>query len=183
MPVGWVITVVTLSAAVVILAVILLGVLRQVTPVLERAAAILVPDDQVTVPGSLRIGPAVGSRLPLLPLPGGGDIRDRLPSHHAVLLFLTPGCGPCGVLAKDMNQADFGSLDSQLVIITTPDGPQELGIPAGVPILTEQDREISDTLSVTATPFAIAVDHDRIIRAARVPHTMKEITDLASVIA
>jgi hypothetical protein len=74
-------------------------------------------------------------------------------------------------------------LADQLVIITSPGGQRELGIPVGVPVPAEQGGEISGPLSAAGTPLAIAAGQDGVIRAVRVPHTMKEITDLASIVA
>jgi hypothetical protein len=179
MPVGWAITVVALCVAVVILAVVLLGLLRQVIPVLERAAGNAVPD-------ALIMGPPVGSRLPHLPSirADGKIVGEQLQGDRpAVLLFLTPGCGPCRLLAEEMNRVDLGGLTGNLLIITSPGGPQELGIPPGLAVLTELDRELSDPLSVNGTPFAIAVGPGGIITDKRVPNTMKQVVDLVSTIA
>ncbi len=179
MPIGWAITVVVLCVAVVALAIIVLGLLRQVTPVLERAAAGAAGSD-------LRmLGPAVGSLLPHFAARGDdGEVTDeQLRGRPAVLLFLTVGCSPCKSLAEEMSRARLGDLASKLVIITGPDGPQELGIPPGLRILTELDKEVSGPLSVAGTPFAIAVDPDGIVRAAIVPNTMGQVDDLAADLA
>ena len=178
MPIGWVIMMIVLWIAFVVLAIVVLGILRQVIPVLEQVAVISAPETVV-------LGPPIGTRLQSLPLPEAeaGAIEERLRDCDAVLLFLTPGCGPCQLLADEMNQMDITGLVHHLIIVTTPDGPRELGIPTRLSILTEKDREISDPLSVAATPFAIAVSQDGVIRAVRTPHTVEQVTGLTSVIA
>lgn len=176
MPIGWEITVVILCMAVVALAIVVLGLMRQVTPALERAVA--------TAGGSasLGMGPAVGSPLPHFAAAGadgmvtGAQLRGR----SVVLLFLSRGCGPCEILAQEMSSAGLGHLARQLVIVTGPGDPQALRIPAGLSILTEQDRQVSDALSVSGTPFAIAVDPDGIVKAASVPNTVGQLEDVAA---
>jgi hypothetical protein len=179
MPIDWEITVVILCVAVAALSIIVLGLLRQVTPVLERAAA--------TAGGQspLIIGPTTGNPLPDFTAAGADGLMTgtQLRGSPAVLLFLTQGCGPCQDLAHQMRNADLGPLADQLVIITGPDDAQALGIPAHLMVLTERDRQVSDALSVNGTPFAIAVDPDGIVKAARVPNTIAQLEDLAGVLA
>lgn len=177
MPAAWAITVVVLCVAVVALAVVMLGLVRQITPVLERAA------EGAAAPDHHRMfGPAIGTTLPYFTAQGdGGEVTaEQLRGHPVVLLFLTKGCGPCKDLAEEMSRVGLDGLASNLVIVTSPGGPQELGIPAGLRILTEQDKEVSGPLSVVGTPFAIAVDPEGIVRAATVPNTMGQLQELAA---
>ena len=174
MPIGWAVVVVVLCIAVVVLAVIVLGLFRQVTPVLEQAAvgrAGPSPESQ---------GPPVGHRLPDFTTggPGGAITAEQLLGRPSVLLFLSVGCGPCEQLAAQLRNADPGDLIDNLVVVTGPDGPRELRLPAGLRTLTEQDREISDPLSVIGTPFAIALDQEGIVTAARVTNTLEQISGM-----
>jgi hypothetical protein len=172
MPIGWAITVVVLCVAVVVLAVILLGLIRQVTPVLEQAAAVI-----RTTPAIESQGPPVGHRIPEFTAsgPDGVITAEQLRGRPSVLLFLSVGCGPCEQLAAQLRDADPGDLTGQLVVVTGPDGPRELKLPAGLRILTEQSREISNPLSVIATPFAIALDPEGVVTAARVTNTLEQL--------
>lgn len=175
MPIGWAIVVIALWVVVVALAIVLLGILRQAIPVLERATAML----STAGSDSIVLGPGVGTQLPLALLSeiGAGAIDHG----RSVLLFMTPGCGPCKSLAEEMNGADLTGMAAQLLIVTSPDGRAELGIPVDVPIVPEREREISEPFSVSATPFAIAVDRDGIVQAARVPQTLADVMNLALV--
>lgn len=178
MPVGWAIVVVILCVAVVALSIVVLGLLRQITPVLERAAG----------PGGMdipRMGPAKGSTLPSFSVAGAdGPVTDQaLRGRAAVLLFLGAGCGPCHDLAEQMRSTDISRLAGQLIIVTSPEGASTLGIPAEVRVLAEPSREVSDPLSVIATPYAVAVDPDGIVRETQIPNTMEQLTGLAAVLA
>jgi hypothetical protein len=174
MPVGWAITVVILCVAVVALAVVLLGLLRQITPVLEQLAA--------TGSTVRTMGPDVGSPLPHFAVrsPGGEVTDEKLRGRTATLLFLSAGCGPCKTLAQEMRSADLNGLTDQLVIITGPDGLAELAIPEGLRVLIEADREVSGPLSVMATPFAVSVDQYGIVKATLVPNTVNDLTSVVT---
>jgi hypothetical protein len=152
-----------------------LGLLKQVTPVLERAAE----GNGLSGPYSHN-GPAVGSALPHFAAPGpSGEITaEQLRGQPVVLLFLTVGCGPCQELAQEMSRAPLGDLSGTLIIVTTPDAPQALGIPEGLRIVTEPDKEVSRPLSVVGTPFAIAVDREGIVRSAVVLNTVDQMETL-----
>jgi hypothetical protein len=175
MPIGWAVTVVVLCVAVVVLAVIMLGLFRQVTPVLEEAAAAI-----RAVPAIGSQGPPVGHRVPDFAAsgPGGMITAGQLRGGPSVLLFLSVGCGPCEQLAAQLRDAAPGDLTGQLVVVTGPDGPQALGLPAGLRILTEQNREISGPLSVIGTPFAIALDPDGVVTATRVTNTLEQLSGM-----
>jgi hypothetical protein len=176
MPVGWAIAVVILAVAVVVLGIIVLGLLRQITPLLERAAVAL-PDIR---PGSQ--GPKIGEPVPHFSARGpDGEVTDALlRGQPATLLFLSVGCAPCQALAEEMSQSDLDGLGRQLIVVTTADGPRELGIPERVRVLAEQDRAVSRALSVLGTPFAVAVAPDGIVTAASVPNTLQQLTDLTA---
>lgn len=177
MPVGWAIVVVVLAVAVAVLAVIVLGLLRQVTPVLERAATATQAGMEVTSQG-----PVIGEPLPRFSAGGpNGEVTDeQLRGQPALLLFLSVGCGPCEMLTEDMRKAGLNGLDKQLIVVTSPGGQRELDLPADVRVLTEQNRSVSEALSVIGTPFAIAVDPEGIVKGVSVPNTVRQLGDLAA---
>src|SRR5215831_11821228 len=167
MQLGWEILVVTQWLAIVILAAIVLGVLRQITPVLERAVAIRAAASD---PLGLGQGPRIGDRLPhfMAQGPEGTVLSEgQLDGRASVLLFLSPGCGPCTDLLQEIGQADLGRLSDELVIVTT--GSQDqgaLGTATGPLVLTEPDGEVSAAFKVKARPFAVAVDKTGIVRGS-----------------
>jgi methylamine dehydrogenase accessory protein MauD len=163
------------------LAVVVLGILRQITPVLERAAA------QMAALGPGHEGPPVGEQVPEFAArdTDGQLVSDQeLRGRPFVLLFLSAGCGPCERLAAEIRRADLGALASQLIIIvTSPDAPRVLGIPAGLRIVTESSNEITNPLDIQGLPFAVAVDPGGTVQAAEVPSTVKHLDRLAAVLA
>jgi methylamine dehydrogenase accessory protein MauD len=180
MPAGWAIAIVVLWVAVAGLAVVILGILRQITPVLERAAA------QHGAMGPGNQGPPVGDPVPHFSARDtAGELVDEqsLRGQPALLLFLSVGCGPCEQLAAEIRRADLGVLARQLIIVTRPDGPRVLGIPEGLRVVTETSDEMTGPLAVIALPFAIAVDASGIVKGARVPNTVEHLDRMAAVLA
>ncbi|HEY2576030.1 MAG TPA: hypothetical protein VGI74_06955 [Streptosporangiaceae bacterium] len=175
MPIGWAVTVVVLCVAVVVLAIVVLGLLRQVTPVLEQAATAI-----RAAPGLESQGPPVGHRIPDFTVSGTGGVitAEQLRGRPSVLLFLSVGCGPCEDLAAELHSSDPGDLTGRLVVVTEPDGPDKLRLPAGLRILIEQNREVSDPLSVIGTPFGIALDSAGIVTATGIPNTLEQLSGL-----
>ncbi len=179
MPTGWAVAIVVLWVAVIALAVVILGILRQITPVLERASAHsggLGPGQQ---------GPPVGDPLPRFSARDtAGDVVDEqsLRGQPSLLLFLSTGCGPCEQLAAEIRRSDLGELARQLIIITRPDGPRVLGIPEGLRVVTEESDEVTGPLAVIGLPFAVAVDAGGIVKGAQVPNTVAHLDHLAGLI-
>jgi hypothetical protein len=172
MPLAWAIVVIALWLAVICLAVVVLGVLRQVTAHLQSAPR----------RPQVRMGPKPGT-----PVPGftGHDTGGmpftgaQLRGQPSVLLFLSSGCGPCQKLAGEMRGAGPGELPGGLTVVTDPGGAEALQLPAGLRVVVDPARDIADVLEVPGRPFAIAVAGDGTIRATRVPNTLAELSMLA----
>jgi len=82
------------------MAVILLGVPRQIRPLLERAAA--QPADHAP----LISGPPVGEQVPHFSARDtDGELVDDRSGRAALLLFLSVGCEPCAQLAAQLRAA------------------------------------------------------------------------------
>lgn len=178
MPTGWIIVVVTLWLAVMVLSVLVIGLMRQVTAALEQATAVARPEK----PESLVLGPRVGSALaPFMATDSSGEAIDEqwLRGEAALLVFLHSGCVPCQQIAKEMGQADLDAMPGRLIIVTDPDGPQALGLPPALRTLTESDRQVSDALMIKATPYAVAVDPEGVVRGAGVVPSMERLAALA----
>lgn len=179
MSMGWAVVIVVLCVAVVALSVVVIGLLRQVAPVLERAAS--------APPGPAEnLGPKVGDPVPeftAVDTAGTPVTAEALRGEPALLLFLSVGCGPCEELASELRETgDLDGLTRQLIVVTKPEGPQELGIPAGLRVVAESDdEEITGPLNIFGWPYAVALTPDGVVRAARVPNTVQDLNNLAAI--
>jgi hypothetical protein len=176
MPVGWAIVVVVQWVAIIVLAAVVLGVLRQVTPHLERAGG--------PPPNRARNqGPAVGSTLPPFTCrENSGEIftAPQLLGQPAVLLFLSATCAPCMSLADEMATADMGELASSLIVVTDPDDRGRLRLPERVRVLAMPHTEVEEVFSVRGRPFALAVGGDGVVKAKRGLNTVAQLADLTT---
>jgi hypothetical protein len=173
MPIGWEITVVVLCVAVVALAIVILGLLRQINPVLERAAQGGMP---------MSNGPDAGEPMPHFAAtgPDGAVTSEDLTGRPSVLVFLSVGCGPCEALATEMSESNPAILSPELLVITSEEGRAALSLPAGVRVWTESDRAVSDALKVSGTPLAIAIGPDGIVKRSTVANTVAQLTELTT---
>jgi methylamine dehydrogenase accessory protein MauD len=185
MPIGWAIAILTLWLAVAIMIVIMLGVLRQVTSVLERVSP--AHPHHGALPGE---GPALGEPVPHFASvdTAGMPVDDQgLRGRPALLLFVHKGCAPCEDLVREMRRSDLSRLADQLVIVTDAPGARDLGIPAGLRTVAEAASDltaghISGPLTITGWPFAVALDPAGLVRATGVPNTVARLEDLAGVL-
>lgn len=176
MPIGWAIVVVVQWLAIAALAVVVLGVLRQVAPHLQRAAAPAPPHDYRNQ------GPTVGARLPAFAArdAGGGIVDGGAPAGRpGVLLFLSASCRPCLRLARLLSAPDVpAALTGSLTVVCDPEGAEMLAFPAWLPVLTMSDAEGREVLGVHGRPFAVAVGADGTVTGKRMVNTIAHLTDL-----
>lgn len=183
MPLGWQIAIVVLWVALIAMAVIMLGVLRQVTAALEQAQAGGHDHLHPAPPGQ---GPAVGEQVPQFAsvdttgLPVDGELLRGQP---VLLVFMHLGCAPCEDLAREMSRSDMTRLAGQLIVVTDPGGARELPIPAGIRVVAETEEEITGPLQITGWPFAVVIDPAGLVQATSVPNTVAQLNDLAAVLA
>lgn len=180
MPIAWAIVVIALWVAVVFLAIVVLGVIRQLTPHLDRIAS-----GQALAAGSPQQGPPIDGPLPEFT----GRDRDgntvtaadlRGGGGPSLLVFLHSSCGPCRVLAGELATADLGTLADGLTVVTDPRGVEELALLACLRVVLQSGDEISDALEIRATPYAIALDERGTVRAKRAVNTVAQLNALAA---
>lgn len=183
MPLGWQIAVVVLWLALIAMAVVVLGVLRQVTTALEQAQS----GGHGHHPAPPGQGPPLGEQVPHFAAvdTAGLPVDDELVrGHPALLLFMHLGCAPCEELAREMGRSDMSRLAGQLIVVTDPGGARDLPIPAGIRVVAETGEEqITGPLQITGWPFAVVIDPAGLVQATSVPNTVAQLEDLAAVLA
>lgn len=187
MPTAWIIVVVVLWLAVIALAVTVIGLLRQVSAALERAAR-SEHDHRHGAAPSQRAGaqgPVVGSPVAHF-VAHGGDAevtRQDLLGQPLVLLFLSAGCTPCQVLAEQLRAQENKVRVARVVVVAEPRAAEALGLPDGLTVVVEADHEVSMALNVWGTPFAIALGADGVVRASYPLNTLTQLDEMAAAAA
>ena len=177
MPTGWAIVIVVQWLAIAALTVVVLGVLRQMASLLERAAA--GPVMRIQPPAA-----EVGTRLPTFASVGDGGVTEPatlLAGRPAVMLFLSAGCAPCLSLAAEIAGSDLpGELGRSLIAVVAPGSESVVRLPAGVRVVTVQDAECAGVLGIPGRPFAMTVNADGVITAKQPVNTLAQLTDMAT---
>jgi hypothetical protein len=174
MSTSWGALVVSLWVVVILLAVIVLGMIRRVAPLLaEGTAPHASLEPQGLTPGSEvpsfqardRVGHIVG--------------RDDLIPNGGLFLFVAPGCPPCDSLLSQL----ANSVEPVAVpLYLTLDQPSDLEGWVDTPlrrILYEIDRSMTRAFQNTATPHAFAVNREGRVVEKGVVNTTGDLHDLA----
>jgi hypothetical protein len=177
MPLGWTILIVALWLVVVALATTVIGLLRQLIPLVQQAGS-----GPAAGRATLFGGPPAGSRIPhfTAQTPDGYPADERhLLGSPTVIVFLSGSCGPCQQLAQQISNADLNGLLEQLVVVTDPSGHDDLALPDGLRLLIEPDRQVTRAFAVHGFPFAVAMDSAGTVRETLPVSTADQLASLA----
>jgi thiol-disulfide isomerase/thioredoxin len=175
-PLAWIILVVLLWVTVVGLIVLVLGVS-------QRLAAVEAAGPGGPPLAELAGGPAVGTSLGLLP--AYQAVRNAVAEAPAVLLFLSPTCGPCRQIAREMDAAERPAGGPARIVVVTDEREPEAFQARGVvdTVVSDPETALQTALSIRATPFGIAVDGEGVVRRTAVMTKLDDVAELGSVAA
>jgi hypothetical protein len=155
---------------------LVLGGLRRIGNVLERAEARL-PAEEPT------FGKAIGSAVDPFHLvdESGADVPwDEFVREPTILLFMSTGCVACTDLAARLRDVDEQVDGVPLVVVMddSPEARREL-LPAGLRVLYQRDGAASRALENRATPQAYVLDPSGVVLSRGVPTGLDDLHDLA----
>lgn len=138
-------------------------------------------------PRTPNVGGAIMGAIPVgTPIPR--EVADRLaiPSPDAtitssVILFLSPGCGPCRTLADALKGHTIGrdaGDDFEIIVVTNDAGTKRFSH-LGRTVL-DPEGTIARSLSVPGTPFGFGTDSQGIIRSIGLANTVEDVMELAA---
>lgn len=174
---GWIALFVALWLVVLILLTLVLGLSRRFQALESKLAA--------DSPVDLYEGtPTVGTTLPL-------DGLRRGPLEHekftgAVLLFLDAACVPCRALSEELAAAGEASLSeligSDVIVITGEGGTEIFGAMEPTSLITDTGA-LKRSLGIHVSPFGLAVDSKRVVRAKKVLGGLDDVRALGAACA
>ena len=155
---------------------LVLGGLRRIANVLERAEARL-PAEEPT------FGKAVGSAVDPFHLvdESGADVPwNGFVREPTILLFMSTGCVACTDLAGRLRDVDEQVDGVPLVVVMddSPEARREL-LPAGLRVLYQRDGAATRALENRATPQAYVLDPSGVVLSRGVPTALDDLHDLA----
>jgi hypothetical protein len=168
------------AAATIVVSVALMALTISLADLQRRLATVTGPVDTravVDVPG-------VGSLVPsfaLLDATGAKvDPVELWRSSPVLLVFITPGCGPCASLSKELIQNGWNETVPLVAILPTPPGsPNELARRVHV-LHQDQAQTASHALRPIGTPYGVVVDTRGRVRARGAAATGADLAALAA---
>lgn len=173
----WIVALLCLWAFAVVLGLLVLGLLRRIAPILERAEAMA--SSTAASPG---LPP--GSALPPFEVVSGDGRKLKssdLVGSPFVLLFVSSGCAPCKRLGEEMRRANEGSLVVDVVVVAD---QSDAGIDFPeweyATLAYQSEGQVSRALGSSATPHAFAIGSSGVVVAAGFPNTLNQLKALAN---
>jgi hypothetical protein len=174
----WIAAFLALCGFVVLLGLIVLGTLRRIAPLLERAEAALATGPQ-RAPGGLRSG----ARVP----PFAGKVVDGstfteqdLLRRRAVVLFVGASCAACERLIIDLEAGRIPDLSSRLFVVSEyADEAERFAPSAEVTVVVDPQRSIAKAFESEVVPNAYVVEDGTILASGR-PNDWEAIETLIS---
>ena len=173
----WIAAVVVLWIGFLALAVILLGLLRRMSPILERAEAQLGVHGGKGSYGGAPVASAVAP-FQLVDATGRTVLARESVEEPTLLLFVAPGCGPCEQILGDLDGVGerYEGVPFHVVV---EEGEGSVEAPPGVSLLYERDRAASAAFQTVVTPHAFVVDHGGLVLDQRIPGSAEDLRQMA----
>jgi thiol-disulfide isomerase/thioredoxin len=181
----WIVVMGVESAALVLLALLVIGLLRRVTFVLEQAeshlgelatAASVSPAGGLA-PGEL-VPPAAAVRQSGAPF----DTQE-LVGEPSLVLFLSSTCAPCKELSRQLRRraAAAETVGARLLVVVRDEHEAHSLELAGVELVYQPDFALSRAFETSATPHAFAIDAEGIVVGSSTPNTLGRLRELGDV--
>jgi thiol-disulfide isomerase/thioredoxin len=171
----WIAALLSLWLIVALLAFLVLGLLRRIAPILERAEAALSPP---TAPPGLPVGSSTPP-FELMTADGRSLPSANLLGRPFVLLFVSSGCAPCRLLAERVREVGLDLLAELIVVADETEVGADVGDWPSATLAYQRDHEVSHAFATSATPHAFAINRSGTIVAAGFPNTLDRLQTLA----
>lgn len=169
----WIVAFGVLWVVVLLIALIVVGVLRRITAVLERAEAHLVGG-----PRGIRGAPAGTELVDFEVIDESGDriSSSRLFQASAAVLFVSPKCAPCERLLADLEGAPELTDGVPLVVIGSRSQAEEHAVSSdSIHVYREIDRSATQAFDSTSTPHVFLVGEGGIVVDSMFPTSASEL--------
>jgi thiol-disulfide isomerase/thioredoxin len=159
------------------LGVLVLGLIRRIGTVLDRAEMRLREPLHVRPPG---LEP--GMRIPAFEgydETGARFDHTRLFGRQSLVVFLSPDCPPCRSLAPEIGVIEPEMADVFVVMADSQEG-RAFAEQLSVPVVYQTNREISDAFGTNATPHVFAINERGVVVGAGSANDARGLMDIGS---
>lgn len=177
----WIAAFSALAVFALLVGLVVLGVMRQVMPLIDQAESAL-----TQALGRLRLyGLPEGAAAPGFTAETAmGDVfteRD-LYGRESVVIFVTSSCAACARLLQDLETAEGRRADIRLVAIVDQNDLDALRAAqaGGATVLVQRRGSMSRLFESDRTPHAYVLDEHAVIRASGTPDTWRAIEELVA---
>ncbi|MHB1242467.1 MAG: peroxiredoxin family protein [Gaiellaceae bacterium] len=180
MSVPWIIAFVALSFVVLIVGLLVVGIQRRLSTVLEAAEAVVRLSGTQFGAGGLPAGSVVPN-FEAYDEHGQPISSAVLLAEPAIVVFLASDCEPCHRLVAELSVNErVSTLGVDLVIVLSA-GDVGLRLPErdGLTVVSQRDREVANAFDTKAAPHAFAVGAERTIVASGTPNSFGQLEQLA----
>lgn len=172
----WIIAWLALAALSVLNAVLILGLLRRLSVVLQGVENQLLSGDRLG-------GVSVGGALPSFEVTnqmGATVSSSDLVAGPGILLLVSQECAPCESLVEEI--AGLGRSPTEVPLVAIAQHEDGFGRRAFSGIDSFRDVTAFARMNISATPFAMAFDSRGIVLARTVPNSIKSLRELETVL-
>lgn len=175
----WIIAFAALSFVVLIIGLLVVGIQRRLSTVLEAAEAVIRLSGTSFGAGGLPAGSTVPN-FEAYDEQGQPISSTVLLAEPAIVLFLASDCEPCHRLVADLAMLETRPLGIELIVVLS-EGDTSLRIPAldGLTLAYQRDRGVAAAFDSAASPHAFAVDSERTVLASATPNSFGQLEQLA----
>lgn len=174
----WIAVVVALWTFVVMLGLIMLGTLRRIAPILERAEARLAQTPSI-------MGLPVGATVPSFAAEdvGGGTFTDAdLLGATATVLFLGSSCKACESFVGDLESGRAPDLGVRLVtVVADLEAARALAQSPEVVVVIDEERSLARAFESNIVPQTFVVDEHGRVRASGKPNDWEGVRHLLTI--
>lgn len=174
----WIAALVVLWILVLSLAIVCLGLLRRIAPVLERAETSLAGFPIELQPGGLE----AGSSLPTFSartLDGVAFTDEEMRGHESIAIFFESGCPACRALEAELRAADVAALGLPIYVVVRESEETAAFAALKVDVIVDEDNSVKRAFRSNVAPHAFAISADGVVTASGTPNTFDGLRLLA----
>ncbi|HXG77237.1 MAG TPA: redoxin domain-containing protein [Gaiellaceae bacterium] len=173
----WIAAFAALWGLVIVIGLVVLGTLRRLTGLLERA------EESLRAAATISLGGLwPGTTVPPFAsetVEGDSFGASDLDGDQWIVLFLSSACQACEPLVEDLKSAAVPDLGSRLVVVAEDAGwARELARARSVSVLVDEDGAIARMFDIRVVPQAFVIDEARTVLAAGRPNSWDGLRDL-----
>ncbi len=177
MSAAWIGAFISLATLVLLLTLLVVGLMRRISSVLERAEQVLVRSDTFDLKEGLQPGDfvAAGDAVTSTGRPWStSEVRDD--AH--VIVFVDPGCPPCDNLIDELMTGPQLPRAVNLVLVSPDIDMRLASLSRRYTVLRDTNHALSRAFGTSVSPNAFAIDAGGVVAAQEIPTSMEALNRL-----